>query len=140
VRSFGPNSTTFLMPVEVFPTRVRATAHGISAACGKIGATVGSYGLLALYNSFCTSTGLNCSAAGSLQSESDAGTKAVMWTCVAVSLLGAVMTLAFVRESGGRSLEDVDAESDVLRQAHSTAAAARRDEKEWLLIGGDRGI
>jgi hypothetical protein len=54
--NFGPNSTTFLMPVEVFPTRARATAHGLSAACGKVGATVGSVGLLALYNSFCTSS------------------------------------------------------------------------------------
>ncbi|KAK9452813.1 major facilitator superfamily domain-containing protein [Dipodascopsis uninucleata] len=34
----GPACTTYLIPVEVFPTRVRATAHGISAASGKIGA------------------------------------------------------------------------------------------------------
>jgi MFS transporter, PHS family, inorganic phosphate transporter len=34
----GPNATTFLLPVEVFPTRVRASAHGIAAASGKAGA------------------------------------------------------------------------------------------------------
>ena len=34
----GPNETTFLLPVEVFPTRVRGTAHGIAAASGKAGA------------------------------------------------------------------------------------------------------
>ena len=34
----GPNATTFLLPVEVFPTRVRGTAHGIAAASGKAGA------------------------------------------------------------------------------------------------------
>lgn len=36
--NFGPNTTTFLIPGECFPTRYRATGHGLSAACGKIGA------------------------------------------------------------------------------------------------------
>lgn len=35
---FGPNSVTFLVAAECFPTPVRATAHGFSAACGKMGA------------------------------------------------------------------------------------------------------
>ncbi|CAG8959983.1 hypothetical protein HYFRA_00012700 [Hymenoscyphus fraxineus] len=35
---FGPNSTTFLVAAEVFPTPVRASAHGFSAAIGKLGA------------------------------------------------------------------------------------------------------
>ncbi|KAJ3392210.1 phosphate transporter [Chytriomyces hyalinus] len=38
---FGPNSTTFIIPGEVFPTRFKATCHGISAACGKVGAIIG---------------------------------------------------------------------------------------------------
>lgn len=36
----GPNTTTFIIPGECFPTRYRATAHGISAAAGKIGAII----------------------------------------------------------------------------------------------------
>jgi PHS family inorganic phosphate transporter-like MFS transporter len=40
---FGANSTTFIIPAEVFPTRFRATAHGISAACGKAGAILASF-------------------------------------------------------------------------------------------------
>jgi MFS transporter, PHS family, inorganic phosphate transporter len=36
--NFGPNTTTFIVPGEVFPTRYRSTAYGISAAAGKIGA------------------------------------------------------------------------------------------------------
>jgi len=36
--NFGPNSTTFLVPGECFPTRYRSTSHGISAASGKLGA------------------------------------------------------------------------------------------------------
>lgn len=35
---FGPNSTTYLAATEVFPTGVRAAAHGVSAAWGKAGA------------------------------------------------------------------------------------------------------
>lgn len=35
---FGPNSVTFIVAAEVYPTAVRATAHGFSAACGKAGA------------------------------------------------------------------------------------------------------
>ncbi|KAJ3233094.1 phosphate transporter [Chytriomyces hyalinus] len=38
---FGPNTTTFVVPGEVFPTRFRSTGHGISAACGKVGAILG---------------------------------------------------------------------------------------------------
>ncbi|KAJ3233865.1 phosphate transporter, partial [Chytriomyces hyalinus] len=38
---FGPNTTTFIVPGEVFPTRFRSTGHGISAACGKVGAILG---------------------------------------------------------------------------------------------------
>lgn len=39
---FGPNSVTFLVAAEVFPTPVRATAHGFSAAVGKMGALLAS--------------------------------------------------------------------------------------------------
>ncbi|KAK8080664.1 phosphate:H+ symporter [Apiospora hydei] len=39
--NFGPNATTFIVPGEVFPTRYRSTAHGISAASGKIGSIIG---------------------------------------------------------------------------------------------------
>lgn len=39
----GPNITTFLLPVELFPTRVRGTAHGIAAASGKAGAVLTAF-------------------------------------------------------------------------------------------------
>jgi Sugar (and other) transporter len=37
---FGPNATTFLLAAEVYPAPIRSTAHGVSAACGKLGALV----------------------------------------------------------------------------------------------------
>jgi len=39
-QNFGPNTTTFVIPGEIFPTRYRSTAHGISAASGKLGAII----------------------------------------------------------------------------------------------------
>ncbi|GAB5590016.1 hypothetical protein Unana1_04916 [Umbelopsis nana] len=46
--NWGPNTTTFIVPGEVFPTRYRSTAHGICAASGKVGAIVSqvAFGLL----------------------------------------------------------------------------------------------
>merc|ERR1712184_67641 len=41
--SAGPGATTFIIPGEIFPTSVRATCHGASAAAGKMGAFVGMY-------------------------------------------------------------------------------------------------
>ena len=48
--NFGPNCTTFVIPGEVFPTRVRSTAHGVSAASGKLGAIVAQVGFSQLVN------------------------------------------------------------------------------------------
>jgi Sugar (and other) transporter len=49
---FGPNSVTFLVAAECFPTAVRATAHGFSAVTGKLGALLASI----LYNYIDTQT------------------------------------------------------------------------------------
>ena len=117
------------MPSEAFPTRGRATAHGISAAMGKVGATAGSIGLLNMWYKYCKSsvdsTGQpNCSLSNSLQSEIDAGIIDVMWVCAGVSAAGMLFTLLFCRETGGKSLEEVDASSKVLA-AHDNDVEAR---------------
>ncbi|WAC05904.1 MAG: MFS transporter [Methanoregula sp.] len=39
--NWGPNATTFLLPAELFPTRLRATAHGFAASLAKVGAACG---------------------------------------------------------------------------------------------------
>lgn len=40
---FGPNTTTFVYPAEVFPTPIRGFGDGISAGTGKIGAFIGTF-------------------------------------------------------------------------------------------------
>ncbi|WWC58526.1 phosphate:H+ symporter [Kwoniella dejecticola CBS 10117] len=49
-QNFGPNTTTFVIPGEAFPTRYRSTAHGISAASGKLGAIVAQVGFSRMIN------------------------------------------------------------------------------------------
>jgi PHS family inorganic phosphate transporter-like MFS transporter len=41
--SFGPNTTTFILPPQLFPANIRSSFGGISAAAGKFGAVVGAY-------------------------------------------------------------------------------------------------
>ncbi|EME77811.1 uncharacterized protein MYCFIDRAFT_57367 [Pseudocercospora fijiensis CIRAD86] len=38
--SFGPNTLTFVIPAEIFPTKYRCTFYGTAAALGKIGAVL----------------------------------------------------------------------------------------------------
>lgn len=49
-QNFGPNTTTFVIPGEVFPTRYRSTCHGIAAASGKLGAIIAQVGFAQLIN------------------------------------------------------------------------------------------
>ncbi|PPJ54543.1 hypothetical protein CBER1_02469 [Cercospora berteroae] len=54
--NFGPNSTTFIVPGECFPTRYRSTCHGISAASGKIGSIIAQAAIAPLRTRGATST------------------------------------------------------------------------------------
>ncbi|GAB9477122.1 Inorganic phosphate transporter [Globisporangium polare] len=46
--NFGPNTSTFILPTEMFPTAIRGSCHGFSAAMGRVGAAIGSYGFAPL--------------------------------------------------------------------------------------------
>jgi len=83
----GPNSTTFLLPVEVFPTRVRATAHGIAAASGKLGAIVTAF------------------AFGELSDR--IGLRGVLGFLAGVMALCAAATL-LIPETKGKSLDEIE--------------------------------
>jgi PHS family inorganic phosphate transporter-like MFS transporter len=48
---FGPNTTTFVLPSEVFPVYWRTTGHGIAAGLGKLGAFAGVFLVPALETS-----------------------------------------------------------------------------------------
>ena len=97
--NFGPNATTFIVPGEIFPSRVRGLAHGLSAAIGKLGAILS--GLLFNY------LGQTPAKAG-MPKNGGIGIQAVLWIFFAFNLLGAFMTWFFIPESRGVDADAVD--------------------------------
>lgn len=102
--NFGPNTTTFIVPAEIFPARLRSTCHGISAASGKAGAIVGAFGFLY--------------AAQSMdKTKTDAGyppgigIKNALYVLGVINFLGMVFTF-LVPEPKGRSLEELSGENE----------------------------
>ncbi|KAL9009214.1 MAG: hypothetical protein Q9173_005738 [Seirophora scorigena] len=79
---FGPNAVTFLVAAEIYPTPIRATAHGVSAAAGKLGALTASV----LYNYIDTQTKFYV----------------VPW----FGLMGMLVTLLFLPDTTGLDLKE----------------------------------
>lgn len=101
--NFGPNSTTFIVPAEIFPARLRSTCHGISAAAGKAGAIIGSFGFLyAAQNQDKTKTDHGYPAG--------IGVRNSLFVLAACNLLGLMFTF-LVPESKGKSLEELAGEN-----------------------------
>mmetsp|Transcript_56378 Transcript_56378/g.145441 ORF Transcript_56378/g.145441 Transcript_56378/m.145441 type:complete len:454 (-) Transcript_56378:101-1462(-) len=86
--NFGPNTTTFMLPAEVYPTAVRTTCHGLSAAAGKLGAVIGVVAFSP------------CEAAF--------GIEAVLAACGIVCLSGALFTLGFTPRGSAEDLRELD--------------------------------
>jgi PHS family inorganic phosphate transporter-like MFS transporter len=100
--NFGPNSTTFILPAETFPPHLRSTLNGFSAACGKLGATIGSAAFVPL--------------------KSAVGLGPTMLVCAAISLLGLVATYAFVEDRRGKRMEGEGGEGGGQAEAQSRGA------------------
>lgn len=88
--NFGPNTTTFIVPAEVFPSRVRGFGHGVSAATGKLGAILSSL----LFNYLSTSWGL----------------PNVLWIYFACQFLGAIVTWFTIPETRWKDADVTDYE------------------------------
>ncbi|KAL6516168.1 putative inorganic phosphate transporter 1-7 [Orobanche gracilis] len=111
--NFGPNATTFVVPAEIFPARLRSTCHGISAAAGKMGAIIGAFGFLYL-------------AQNKDPAKADAGYPAGIGVKNSLILLGVVnlMGLLFtflVPESNGKSLEEMSGENEDIQEEETGA-------------------
>jgi MFS transporter, PHS family, inorganic phosphate transporter len=89
---YGPNTTTFVYPAEIFPVEVRTTSHGISAGMGKMGAFAGAY----LFPD------MLASSMGIRGAEVVAGV---------VSVVGLFLSMALLPEPKGKSLEELTAEA-----------------------------
>ena len=88
---FGPNTTTFVYPAEIFPVEVRTTGHGISAAAGKMGAFAGAY----LFPDMLASSW---------------GIRGAEIVAGVVSVVGLGLTILLLPEPKGKSLEELTAE------------------------------
>ncbi|KAK7244032.1 hypothetical protein RIF29_38853 [Crotalaria pallida] len=96
--NFGPNSTTFIVPAELFPARFRSTCHGISAAAGKSGAIIGAFVVQSYIDNAANKTNR---------------TKNAIMALAVVNLLGFICTF-LVPETRGRSLEEISGEDKEL--------------------------
>ena len=94
--NFGPNTTTFVIPGEIYPAHVRATAHGLSAAAGKTGAAAGAYFFPLLLGP------------GGAAHPTSSGMRTAMILCGLAAFLGAVMTYFFIPVYGAQELQDED--------------------------------
>lgn len=83
----GSNCTTFLLSAEVFPTRVRASAHGISAAVGESGAVLTAFAFGTVTKAI--------------------GLPGVLGLFSVTMAIATVLTL-LIPETGGKSLADIE--------------------------------
>ena len=102
--NFGPNATTFVVPAEIFPARLRSTCHGISAAAGKAGAIVGAFGFL-------------YAAQDKDPKKTEAGYPPGIGMRYALIMLGVInffgiLFTLLVPESKGKSLEELTGENE----------------------------
>ncbi|KAF0717171.1 Aste57867_2457 [Aphanomyces stellatus] len=90
--NFGPNTTTFIIPAEVFPTAVRSTGHGISAASGKSGAIIAAQ-------------------AFSVVAKSSFGFQGVLYIFSGCCFMGLLFSF-WVPETKGLTLEELSGDND----------------------------
>ncbi|MSX03103.1 MAG: MFS transporter [Actinobacteria bacterium] len=83
----GPNSTTYALPAEVFPSEIRAAGHGFAAACAKLGAAVGVFFFPILLASV--------------------GTSALLYGIAGTTMLALVITRVFRIETTGKSFDEI---------------------------------
>jgi PHS family inorganic phosphate transporter-like MFS transporter len=105
--NFGPNTTTFIIPAEIFPARLRSTCHGISGAFGKIGAIIGVFAFVY--------TGKHNHNRG------------MLFALVVCNLVGLGFTL-LLPESKGKALEEITGEMEEPPQPQQEAAAVAAAE------------
>jgi len=119
---FGPNTTTFVLPSEVFPVSMRTTGHGIAAGVGKFGAFIGVFLVPQLQRHI--------------------GLRGMLLVAACESVLGFSLSLV-LPEPARRTLEDVSGEDDEarLRMVSSVALlpSVTLPSSEDILLEADIG-
>nr|DAD46498.1 TPA_asm: hypothetical protein HUJ06_016435 [Nelumbo nucifera] len=126
--NFGPNTTTFIVPAELFPARFRSTCHGISGAAGKLGAIIGSVGFL-----WASQDG-NDPEFGKYKG---IGMTSSLMILGGTCFMGAIFTYLFTPETMRTSLEDNEnaqrTNSSELSHPRPGSAVAQNEEVDEML-------
>jgi MFS family permease len=101
---FGPNTTTFVYPAEIFPTAVRTSGHGIAAGMGKMGGFAGTYLFTDMLNGW--------------------GIRGAEGVAAGVACIGLLFTLICLPEPKGKSLEELETEAQLSTPRRSRPIAA----------------
>lgn len=89
-KNFGPNATTYIIPGEYYPSEVKGTLHGASAAAGKVGAGIAANAFPYIVSAW--------------------GVANMMYFCGSLALAGAIVTLIFVPRYHWTKLREQQAE------------------------------
>ncbi|MDP7975964.1 MFS transporter [Tardisphaera saccharovorans] len=92
--NYGPNTTTFVYPTELFPTEFRSTGHGIAASSGKLGAAISTFIFPILLAEW--------------------GPYNLMIFLGSLALVGAAVTVVLLPETKGKSLEETSMENELI--------------------------
>ncbi|KAJ4020203.1 acid phosphatase pho5 [Fusarium irregulare] len=104
--NFGPNTTTFIVPGEVFPTRYRSTSHGISAASGKVGSIIGQGAISILRTHGATD-------------KNEAPWMDHVLEIYALFMLLGILTTLLIPETARKTLEELSGEDDYASADHA---------------------
>ncbi|KAM0723936.1 hypothetical protein Q7P37_000927 [Cladosporium fusiforme] len=91
--AFGPNTLTFILPAEIFPTRYRCSAYGIAAASGKLGSVFVQLAFLFF-------------DAGGIKDPNSMALGKIIYLFAAFMALGAVVTWAWIPSVQARDAEN----------------------------------
>jgi len=91
--NYGPNTTTYVYPVELYPTQFRATGHGIASTAGKFGAALSALFFPALL--------------------ADMGKYALIGMLGVIALFGCAMTILLLPETKKKSLVETSKEAEL---------------------------
>ncbi|KAF8008455.1 hypothetical protein BT93_K2200 [Corymbia citriodora subsp. variegata] len=113
--NFGPNSTTFVLPAELFPTGIRSTCHAMSAAAGKAGALVAAFGVQSY----------------TLSQDTSKIKRALIFLAF-VNMLGFCCTF-MVTETKGRSLEEISGEDEGMHHGEMETPEAQTEGRSVVI-------
>ena len=88
----GAISGAGLLGVELAPTRIRSVAQALTVVGGRLGAALSAFVFPLLLGAI--------------------GAKSLLFVLAAVSIFGAAVTFVAVPETAGRSLEDINGDTD----------------------------